>query len=49
MKTETLERENGFANCYSDIKISDVLQSDELGKSRKEAGFILLDGLLGLG
>jgi hypothetical protein len=25
------------------------LKSEEVGKSRKEAGFILLDGLLGLG
>ncbi len=25
------------------------MKSDELGRSRNEAGFILLDGLLGLG
>ena len=49
LKSESQEKEAGWIGCSSEIKIEDILKSDELGRSRKEAGFILLDGLLGLG
>lgn len=49
LKSESQEKEVGWIGCYCEIKIEDILKSDELGKSRNEAGFILLDGLLGLG
>jgi hypothetical protein len=49
LKSESQEKEVGWIGCYFEIKIEDILKSDELGKSRNEAGFILLDGLLGLG
>jgi hypothetical protein len=49
LKSESQEKDAGWIGCYSEIKIEDILKSDEMGRSRKEAGFILLDGLLGLG
>ena len=49
LKPEAQERQLGFVECYGNIKLMAVLESEEIGKSRKEAGWILLEGLFGLG
>lgn len=49
LRPEAQERQLGYQECYANIKLTDVLQSEEIGRSRKEAGWILLEGLFGLG
>ena len=46
-KSDVQEKELGL-NCYS-ISLKEVIESDEVGHSRREAGWILIEGLLGLG
>lgn len=47
IKPEAQEKERGVL-CYS-LKLKEVLESEELGHCRREAGWILLEGLLGMG
>ena len=47
VKPEAQEKERGIL-CYS-LKLKEVLESEELGHCRREAGWILLEGLLGMG
>ena len=47
IQPEAQEKERGIL-CYS-LKLKEVLESEELGHCRREAGWILLEGLLGMG
>lgn len=46
-KSDAQEKETGVL-CYP-ITLQEVIEQDEMGQSRREAGWILIEGLLGLG